>query len=103
MKEFQYSLHKGKFTFVKCCSVGESVHATLTNGRIADIIAPQVNNIISILSHPGCQIIPPLKFDYNLIEVKPKGVCFNIAEKQFLPDAIPQEKLGLVSPRAYVS
>ena len=47
-------------------------------------------------------IIPPLKFDYNLIEVKPKGVCCNIAEKQFVPDAIPQEKLGLVSPRAYI-
>ena len=103
MKELQYSLHKGKiyrkvpeeqFIFVKCCSVGEFVHATLTNGRIADIVAPQVNNIISILSYPGCQLIPPLKFDFNLI-VKPKGVCFNIAEKQFVPDAIPQGKLGL--------
>ena len=111
MKELQYSLHKGevyrkvpegKFTFVKCCSVGEFVHATFTNGRIADIIAPQVTNIISFLSHPGCQIIPPLKFDYNLIEVKPKGVSFNIAEKQFVPDAITQEKLGLVSPRVYI-
>ena len=66
MKDLDYLLFRGemfhkvpdlKYTFTRCCSVAEFVHASLTNGTIADTLTAQVNNVINILSHPGCPII----------------------------------------------
>ena len=94
---------EGKYSFTRCCSVAEFVHASLTNGKIADTLAAQVTNVINILSHPGCQIIRQLKFDYNLIEVKPTGVCFDIAAKKFIANPISDNAIGQESPRAFVS
>ena len=112
MRDLNYSLFRGemfrkvpegKYSFTRCCSVAEFVHASLTNGKIADILAAQVTNVINILSHPGCQIIRQLKFNYNLIEVKPTGVCFDIAAKKFVANPISDNAIGQESPRAFVS
>ena len=94
---------EGKFSFTRCCSVAEFVHASLTIGKIANILAAQVTNVINILSHPGCQIIRQLKFNYNLIEVEPTGVCFDIAAKKFIANPISDNAIGQESPRAFVS
>ena len=112
MKDLDYSLFRGKMfhkvpegkhSFTRCCSVAEFVHASLTNRKRAEILAAQVTNIINILSHPGCQIIRQLKFNYNLIEVNPTGVCFNIAAKKFIANPISDNATGQESPRAFVS
>ncbi|XP_065066524.1 uncharacterized protein LOC135692361 [Rhopilema esculentum] len=44
-----------------------------------------------------------MKINYNLIEVKPFGVCFNFATKTFHTESIGEEEIGNVSPRTYVS
>ena len=110
MRDLNYSLGEmfrkvpeGKYSFTRCCCVVEFVHASLTNGKIADILAAQVTNVINILSHPGCQIIRQLKFNYNLTEVKPAGVCFDIAAKKFVANPISDNAIGQESPRAFVS
>ena len=66
-------------------------------------MAAQVNNVINILSHPGCQIIRQLKFNYNLIEVKPTGVCFDTAAKKFITNPISDNAIGKESPCAFIS
>ena len=94
---------EGKYSFTRCCSVAEFVHDSLTIGKIADILAAQVNNIVNISSHPGCQIIRQLKFNYNLIEGKPAGVFFDIAAKEFVANPLSDNVISRESPRAFVS
>ena len=112
MRDLDYSMVRGemlrkvpegKYSFTRYCSVAEFVHASLTNGKIADILAAQVTNVINILSHPACQIIRQLKFNYNLIEVKPTGVCFDIAAKKFIANPFSDNVIGQESPHAFVS
>ena len=112
MRDLDYSLFRGemfckvpegKYSFTRCCSVAEFVHASVTNRKIADILSAQVTNIINILSHPGCQIIRQLKFNYNLIEVKPTGVCFDIAARKFIANPISDNAIDQESPCAFVS
>ena len=66
------------------------VHAALSNHKMADLMASQVNHVASIFSNKGCQMIRQMKIDYNLIEVKPFGTCFSIKESDLLK--IPLEK-----------
>ena len=67
------------------------VHVVLSNHKMADLIASQVNNVTSILSNKGCQMIRQMKINYNLIEVKPFGTCFSIKEKQFIENPIGED------------
>ena len=56
-----------------------------------------------LLSRSTCQLINQIEIDYNLIEVKPCGVCFSIAEKEFVTSPISYSEIGKITPRAYVS
>ena len=112
MRKLDYVLYKGqifkkakeaRYTYVRCCPVEQFVHAVLSNKRMADLLAPQVNQIASILSNKGCHIIKQLTIDRNLIEVKPFGTCFNINRKMFVESPLPDDQVGNVTPRAYVS
>ena len=111
MQKLNYTLYKGevfkkapegKYTLIKCCSVDQFVHAALSNHKMADLMASQVNHVASILSNKGCQMIRQMKIDYNLIEVKPFGTCFSIKEKRFIENPIGKELIRKISPRAYV-
>ena len=112
MRKLDYGLYKGqiskkakevKYTYVRCCPVEQFVHATLNNKKMADLLAPQVNQIPSILSKKGCQIIKQLTIDHNLIEVKPSGTCFNINRKMFVDSPLSHDQIGKLTPGAYVS
>ena len=70
---------------------------------MADLMASQVNHVVSILSNKGCQMIRQMKIDYILIEIKPFGTCFSIKEKRFIENPIGEELIGKISPTAYVS
>ena len=83
--------------------MNDFVHALLSSLKMAEVIAPQISSVISILSNSGCQIIRKIEFDYNLIEVKPQGCCFNIEMKKFVHNPLLESSVGKVSPRAYVS
>ena len=83
---------EAKFTFVYCASVSDFVHHALGNVEIANNIAGQVTNIISLLSVPSCRILKPIEIDHNFIEVMPYGTVFNIAQKKFEVD--PESLIG---------
>ena len=55
---------------------------------------------IDIVADPDCEVIRPIRIDYNLVEVN-AGHCWSIRERRFLERPIPAEKIGLVTPRAF--
>ena len=72
MNDLDYRLHKGevyrnvpqaKLTFVRSSSVNDFVHALLPIPKMAEVIAPQISYIISILSNSECQIIRQIELD----------------------------------------
>lgn len=70
----------------------------LSNAELADNLISFIPQITSILSEPSCKMVEPLKFDFNYIEVLPKGYFFNIERKCFVKN--PRDLVG--SPRAFV-
>ena len=72
MQKLNYILYKGeifkkapegKYTLVRCCAVDQFVHAALSNHKMTDLMASQVNHVASILSNKGCQMIRQMKID----------------------------------------
>jgi len=59
-----------------------------------------MRRVVEILSDPDCRVIRPICVDYNIIEAN-SGEWWSIEERCFLKDAIPEEKIGLVTPRAF--
>ena len=66
IQKLYYTLYKGelfqkapeeKYTFVRCCPVNQFVHAALSNHKMADLMAYQVNHVASILRNKGSHIV----------------------------------------------
>ncbi len=72
----------------------------LANDAINDSLAKNFHNIERFLSHPACEIVPQIQFDFNL-EVS-NGFCFSISKRAFVPNPINESMSGKLSPRAYV-
>ena len=94
---------RSKVHVCQMSQVEQFVNAVLSNKKMADLLAPQMNQIASILSNNGWHIIKQLAIDHNLIEVKPFGTCFNINRKMLVESPLPDDQVGKVTPRAYVS
>ena len=77
--------------FVNCLASNESFKGRLLKN---------MRRVIDILADPDCEVIRPIRVDYNLIEVN-AGHCWSIIERRFLESPIPDEKIGLVTPRAF--
>lgn len=112
MDKQDYRLYKGKifskvpeskFTFIYCSPVAQFLDALLANPEFTELMAPNLKRLEEILCRPGCAIIPQIKINYNLIEVRPFGYCFNIPEKAFQFNPLNDSDIGNVTPRAYVS
>ena len=104
MEHMNYALYDGsiynkpshsKYTYVFASDVHAFVHHILGNAEVADAIITYVTPIINLLSQKTCQLIKPIKIDYNFIEVLPRGTCFNIRKKCFELD--PEELDGKLS------
>ena len=112
MKLKDYRLHRGKFyskvpeskySFISCCSIGAFLDTLVANPNFTDVLAPNLKRLEELLSRSTCQLINEIEIDYNLIEVKPYGVCFSIAEKEFVTSPISYSEIGKITPRVYVS
>ena len=99
MKSNNYGLHDGciykkleecEYTYIYCTSVKNYLLNLLGNFEIADIIAPHITQLTSLLSEP-------IKIYFNFVEVS-DGFCFDIESKKFIKN--PERLKG--SPRAYV-
>ena len=97
MKLEDYRLHRGKiyskvpeskYSFINCCSIGAFLDTLVANHNFTDVLAPNLKRLEELLSRSTCQLINQIEIDYKLIEVKPYGVCFSIAEKEFVTSPI---------------
>ena len=85
---------EGKYAFVKSLTADSFLHTLLRNTHIADQLAPQMKMVSTILSFKGCQIVPQLEINYDLIEVKPFGTCFSFETKGFIQNAMEESDIG---------
>ena len=73
----------------------------LVNEALRPKILKNYTSLVRTLSHPAYEIIKQLQFDVNLIEVS-NGFFFRISTRSFVRNAIHADKVGTVSPRAFV-
>ena len=90
-----------KMTYVRMMDVGTYLNKLLANDALNNALVRNFQAVEKILSHPACEIVQQIEFDFNLIEVS-NGVCFSINSRRFIPNAIPSTKIGKLSPRAFV-
>ena len=109
MKKMEYALFRGKmykkvplakYTFAYKCEVRVFINSLAANEFFKARLLKDMRKIIDILSDPDCEVIRPISIDYNLIEVD-GGHCWSIKERRFVNDPIADEKMGVISPRAF--
>ena len=109
MRRLHYALYRGKI-YKKCegakycyshkCDVKAFVNSLAANESFKPRLIRDMKTVIGLLSDPDCEVIRPITVDYNLIEVN-QGYCWSVAERKFLKDPIPAEKVGIITPRAF--
>ena len=109
MKKLEYALLRGKiykkkseakYTYAYKCEVSAFVNCLAANEYFKGRPLKNMRRVIDTLADPDCEVIRPISVDYNLIEVN-AGHCWSIKERRFLESPIPEEKIGLVTPRAF--
>ena len=107
MKKLGYALYggkvykkcdKAKYTYLYKCKVEAYVNGLAANELFNARLLKDMKRVIEILANPFCEVIRPLRVDYNLIEVN-DGRCWSIKERRFLDNAI--KDIGHVTPRAF--
>ena len=69
----------------------------LGNVEVADLIAPHVTQLTTLLSEPTCRLIKTIEIDSNFIEVEHQNL-FDIAGKRFIKESGSLKG----SPRAFI-
>ena len=109
MKKLEYGLYRGKifkrtvnatYTYSYRCDVKAFISSLAANDSFKSRLLKDMKKVVDILSDPYCEVIKPITIDYNLIEVQ-NGSLWDIKERRFTTNAIPKEKIGTISPRAY--
>ena len=110
MQICNHALHRGDvyakpneatMAYIKMMDVATYLNKLLTNEAIRGKVLKHFSSLLRILSHPACSIVPQIEFDLDLIEVS-NGFFFHIPTRVFIRNAIPAEKCGKTSPRAFV-
>ena len=85
------------YTYIYYTSVKDYLLNLLGNVEVADLIAPYMTQLTTLLSEPACRPIKPIEIDYNIIEVEHKYL-FDIAGKRFTKESGSLKR----SPRAFI-
>ena len=103
------SLYKGdiyvkppsaKFTYVLMMSAESYINKLMVSEIIEEEIVKFSKRMIEIISHPQCEVIRQIRFDWDLIEVQDE-YCFSVRKRDFIECPIDTKDIGIVSPRAY--
>ena len=107
-RRLDYALYRGTI-YRKCegaiysysykCDVKSFVNSLAANELFKARLL-KMKKVIDLLADPDCEVIRPIIVDYNLIEVN-DGYCWSVSERWFLRNAIPADKVSLVTPRAF--
>ena len=109
MEKLNYATYRGKvykkesrakYTFSYRCEARAFVNTLATNELFKPRLIREMRRVVDLLSDPYCELFRPLAIDYDLIEVN-QGVCWSLKERSFVRDAIQEDKIGKVSPRAF--
>ena len=92
MKKLEYALFRGKinkktseakYTYVRYkCEFSAIVNCLASKKKFNGRLFKNIRRVIDILPDPNCEVIRPIKVDYNLIEVK-AGQRWSIKETRF--------------------
>lgn len=109
MRRLDYALYMGTiykkcegaiYTYSYKCDVKAFVNSLAANESFKARLLKDMKRVIDLLADPDCQVIRPIVVDYNLIEVKERH-CWSVSERKFVRNAISEDKVGLVTPRAF--
>ena len=111
MELCDHGLFKGKVyakpanarhTYVIMMDIESYVNKLLVNDACRNNILKHFNSVVRILSHPACEVIPQISFDYNLIEVS-NGHFFKLSERRFTAETARQQPNSKVwSARCFI-
>ena len=76
------------------------VNTLATNELVKPRLIQEMRRVVDLLSDLYCDLFRPLAIDYDLIEVN-QGVCWSLKERSYVKDAIQEDKIGKLSPRAF--
>ena len=93
---------KAKYTYSYKCEVEAYVNGLAANELFKARLLKDMKRVIENLANPFCEVIRPLRVDYNLIEVN-DGRCWSIKERHFLDNAIKDKDISHVTPRAFTT
>ena len=96
-----YKPNGAQLTYVKLMDISSYLNKLLANQAINQDLLKHFSTVERILSHPACEIVQQINFDFNLIEVS-NGFCFLISLRTFVHNPIGESQIGKLSPRAYV-
>ena len=97
MKKMEYRLPRGKiykkcpmamYTYTYKCEVRVFINCLAANELFKAKLLRGMKKVIDILADPDCEVIRPIRIDYNLVEVN-AGHCWSIRERRFLERPIP--------------
>ena len=109
MRRLEYALYRGTvhkkcegvtYTYSYKCDVKAFANSLAANESFKARLPRDMKKVIDILDDPDFEVTRPIVVDYNLIEVN-EGKCWPVSERRFLNNAIPAEKMGPVTPRAF--
>ena len=106
-KKFESSLatvieHRieAKYTFSYRCETRAFMNTLATKELFKPRLIREKRRVVDLLSDPYCELFRLLAFNYDLSKVN-QGVCWSLKGRSFVKNAIQEDKLGKVSPRAY--
>ena len=70
-----YAPNRAQFTYISLMDVSSYLNELLANDAINKHLVKHLKTVETILSHPACEIILQIHFDFNLIEVS-NGFCY---------------------------
>ena len=109
MEKLNYATYRGKvykresraeYTFSYRCEARAFVNAPATKEWSKPRLIREKRRVVDLLSEPYCEFFRLLAINYDLIKVN-QGVCWQLKERPFVKDAIQEDKIGKVSPRAF--
>ena len=77
MRKLEYALYRGTIyrkcegaTYAFKCNVKAFVNSQAANESFKTRLLKDMKKVIDLLADPDCEVIRPIRVDYNLIEVK---------------------------------
>ena len=89
-----------KFTYVIMMNVESYVNKMMVRDVVGEDLVKFCRKIIEIMSHQECELIPQIRFNWDLIEVK-DGYCFSISKRDFIECSIETRDIVKISPRVH--